>query len=87
MATKKNWDGRSRPSNDRYQKNYDEIFGKKENDELAECYKEAKRQTKERTKPLESFSEDLQESIHRRTYKIRKDHATDMSYENETKKK
>ena len=64
MATKKNWDGRSRPSNDRYQKN-----------------------KKERTDPLVNFSEDLQESIHRRTYKIRKDHATDMSYENETKKK
>ena len=87
MATKKNWDGRSRPSNDQYQKNYDEIFGKKENDELEESYKQSLKNKKERTDPLANFSEDLQESIHRRTYKIRKDHATDMSYENETKKK
>tara|TARA_R110000765_G_scaffold62082_1_gene120418 strand:+ start:309 stop:644 length:336 start_codon:yes stop_codon:yes gene_type:complete len=111
MATKKEkWDGRSRPSNDQYQKNYDEIFKKnlegsvinleesftskdfyeetqKENEELEESFKESQRQTKERTKPLASFSKDLQESIKKRTYAKRKDHATDMSYENESKKK
>ena len=53
MATKKivrtdNWDGRSRPADDKYRKNYDEIFGKRENDELAESYKESRRQQKER---------------------------------------
>ena len=79
MATKK--------ENDKYRKNYDEIFGKKENDELEESYKQSLKNKKERTDPLANFSEDLQESIHKRTYKIRKDHATDMSYENETKKK
>lgn len=70
----------------------EELYGQKENDELAESYKESQRQTKERktkerTKPLASFSKDLQESIHKRTYVKLKDHATDMSYENETKKK
>tara|TARA_R110000737_G_scaffold340207_1_gene362840 strand:- start:4 stop:261 length:258 start_codon:yes stop_codon:yes gene_type:complete len=63
MATKK--------ENNQYQKNYDEIFGQKEIKELEESYKEARRQTAERTK---------------RTYKKLKDHATDMSYENESKK-
>jgi len=110
MATKKNnWDGKSRPSDDLYRKNYDEIFKKnlegtvinveesfiskdfldqaeREKKELEESYKESKRQTRERTKPLASFSKDLQESIHKRTYKRRKEHATDMSYENESKK-
>ena len=39
----------------------------KEKKELAECYKEAKRQTKERTAgPLDSFSEDLKDSIKKR---------------------
>jgi hypothetical protein len=49
------WDGRSRPSNDLYKKNYDEIFKKdfleeseKEKKELEESYKESVRQTKER---------------------------------------
>jgi len=62
-------------------------YGEEENEKLKESYKESQRQTKERTKPLASFSKDLQESIHKRTYNKRKDHATDMSYENETKKK
>jgi hypothetical protein len=49
------WDGISRPSNDLYKKNYDEIFKKdfleeseKEKKELEESYKESVRQTKER---------------------------------------
>jgi len=53
MVTKKivradNWDGRSRPSDDKYRKNWNDIFGKRENDELAESYKESRRQQKER---------------------------------------
>ena len=68
-------------------KKLEKKYGQKENEELEESYKESQRQTKERTKPLASFSKDLQESIHKRTYDKRKDHATDMSYENETKKK
>ena len=31
-----------------YKDNYDRIFGKKENEELEESYKESRRQTKER---------------------------------------
>ena len=79
MATKK--------ENNKYQKNYDEIFGQKEIKELEESYKESVRQTKERTDPLKNFSKDLQESIKKRMYKKIKDYATDMSYENESKKK
>jgi|TARA_R110000824_G_scaffold29681_1_gene98556 hypothetical protein len=62
----------------------EKLFGQKENEELKESFKESKRQTKERKqKALENFSKDLQESIHKRTYKKFKDHATDISYENE----
>jgi hypothetical protein len=44
------WDGVSRPSNDTYDKNWQEIFGKKEIDELAESYKQSKLNKKERKK-------------------------------------
>ena len=40
---------------------------KKEKKELAESYKESKRQTKERTEvPLDNFSKDLKDSIKKR---------------------
>jgi hypothetical protein len=53
MATKKivradNWDGKSRPSNKAYDDSWNRIFGQKENNELAESYKESRRQQKER---------------------------------------
>ena len=52
MATKNvkadNWDGKSRVSNDTYRKRWDEIFGKKENDELDESLKQCKRNRQER---------------------------------------
>ena len=51
----KQWDGKSRVSNEKYRKRFDEIFngeeklyGQKENEELAESYKESRRQQKER---------------------------------------
>ena len=55
MATKKivkadNWDGKSRVSNDTYRKRWDEIFGKKEEEELAESLKQSKKNRKEHTK-------------------------------------
>ena len=67
MATKKivradNWDGRSRPADDKYRKNYDEIFGKKENDELAESYKESRRQQKER-KDNEDYLKEIKNKL------------------------
>ena len=47
---KEKWDGRSRPSNDLYTKNFDRIFGKKEKTlhEMAmEGYEEEKRMYEE----------------------------------------
>ena len=45
-----NWDGKSRVSNDTYRKRWDEIFGKKEEEELAESLKQSKKNRKEHTK-------------------------------------
>jgi len=44
------WDGISRPSNDTYAKNWQDIFGKKEIDELAESHKQSLKNRKEREK-------------------------------------
>ena len=44
----KDWDGISRPSNDAYTESWNRIFGKKENDELAESYEQSKLNKKER---------------------------------------
>ena len=63
MSSKKEkWDGRSRPVDDKYRKNYDEIFGKKENDELAESYRESRRQQKER-KDNEEYLKSLKDKL------------------------
>ncbi len=42
------WDGKSRPSDDKYRKGWDEVFGKKEKDELDASYQQSKRNKKER---------------------------------------
>ena len=42
------WDGKSRVSNDLYRKNFDEIFGKKEQDKLKESYEQSLKNKKER---------------------------------------
>jgi len=44
----KDWDGKSRVSNDTYRESWNRIFGEKENDELAESYKQSKLNKKER---------------------------------------
>ena len=44
------WDGVSRPSNDTYAKNWQDIFGQKEEEELKESYKQSKLNRKERKK-------------------------------------
>jgi len=67
MATKKivradNWDGKSRPSDDAYREGYERIFGKKENDELAESYKESRRQQKER-KDNEEYLKEIKDKL------------------------
>ena len=55
MATKNvkadNWDGKSRPSTDKYRDNYDDIFGKlqQEQRDLDESYRQSLRNKKEHT--------------------------------------
>ena len=47
---KEKWDGRSRPTNDLYKKNFDRIFGKKEkttSELLMEGYEEEKKMLEE----------------------------------------
>ena len=46
----KKWDGKSRIVNDLYRKNFNEIFGKKENDQLKESYEQSLKNKKERIK-------------------------------------
>ena len=49
MSSKKEkWDGKSRPSDDKYRKNYDEIFGKKEEEDLKESYKQSLKNKQDR---------------------------------------
>jgi hypothetical protein len=55
MDKKEKWDGRSRVSNELYRKNFDEIFGKKEQDELKESYKQSLRNKKERDENKEDL--------------------------------
>jgi len=43
-----NWDGKSRIVSNTYRKNFDEIYGKKEQNELKESYEQSKRNKKER---------------------------------------
>ena len=51
MKSKKSkWDGKSRVSNEVFRKNFDEIFGKREEDELKESYKQSLMNKKERVK-------------------------------------
>ena len=45
-----NWDGKSRPSNKAYDESWQRIFGKKEEEELAESLKQSKANRKEHTK-------------------------------------
>jgi len=57
MATKKEkWDGRSRPSNKAYDEGYERIFGKKEEEELKESYKQSLKNKKERDDYFDSKS-------------------------------
>ena len=49
MSKKEKFDGRSRPSNDKYRKRFNEIF-KQEQEELDESYKQSLRNREERIK-------------------------------------
>ena len=52
----------------------EELYGQKENEELEESYKESVKQTKERQSkgPLDFFSDDLKNSIKKRSKMIKK---------------
>ena len=64
MTDKKyKWDGSSRPSDNIYRKRWDEIFGKKEDDELKESYKQSLKNKKERDDKEKSVSELLREGF------------------------
>ena len=66
MATEKNkgtkWDGKSRVSNDLYRKRHEEIFGKREQDELNESYKQSLKNKKEREEN-EEYVKELQDKL------------------------
>jgi hypothetical protein len=47
-SKKEKWDGKSRPSTDKYRNNFDTIFGQKEIKELDESLKQSKANKKER---------------------------------------
>tara|TARA_R110002167_G_scaffold97971_1_gene258118 strand:+ start:416 stop:694 length:279 start_codon:yes stop_codon:yes gene_type:complete len=44
----KGWDGKSRPVTDKYRNRWEEIFGKKEDEELKKSYEQSKRNREER---------------------------------------
>ena len=52
------WDGKSRVSTDLYRNRWNEIFGKKEQDELKESYEQSLRNKKEREKIIEKENEE-----------------------------
>ena len=56
------WDGKSRVSNELYRKRHEEIFGKKEQDELKESYEQSLRSKKEREEN-EEYVKELQDKL------------------------
>jgi len=48
MKKKFKYDGRSRPADDLYRKEFDRIFGEKEQEELKESYEQSKRNKEDR---------------------------------------
>ena len=65
MSDKKfKYDGRSRPADDSYRENFDRIFGKKEQDELDESYKQSLKNREERIKKVEDpFGKSVKELL------------------------
>ena len=62
MSSKKEkWDGKSRPSTDKYRDNFDTIFGQKQIKELDESLKQSKANRKERE--LDKDSQDYVNSL------------------------
>ena len=64
MKKKFKYDGKSRPTTKLYKKNFDIIFGKKEQDELKESYKQSLRSKEERMKKVEDpFGKSVKELL------------------------
>jgi len=64
MVTEKKdrqWDGKSRPSTDKYRDNFDTIFGQKQIKELDESLKQSKANRKERE--LDKETQDYVDSL------------------------
>jgi hypothetical protein len=60
-SKKEKWDGKSRPSTDKYRNNFDTIFGQKEIKELDESLKQSKANRKERE--LDKEAQDYVDSL------------------------
>ena len=64
------WDGKSRPSDDKYRKRWDEIFGKKEDDELKESYQQSIKNKKERQANMQSDNQEIEEYLKELKHKL-----------------
>jgi len=64
-SKKEKFDGKSRPSTDKYRNNFDTIFGQKEIKELDESLKQSKANRKEREldKELDKETQDYVDSL------------------------
>jgi len=60
-SKKEKWDGKSRPSTDKYRDNFDTIFGQKQIKELDESLKQSKANRKERE--LDKETQDYVDSL------------------------
>jgi len=61
LSKKEKWDGKSRPSTDKYRDNFDTIFGQKQIKELDESLKQSKANRKERE--LDKETQDYVDSL------------------------
>ena len=57
-----NWDGKSRVVTDLYRERFDEIFGKKEEEQLKESYKQSLKNKKER-EDNEEYLKELKDKL------------------------
>ena len=67
---KSKWDGKSRISNKLFRKNFDEIFGKKEDDELKESYHQSIKNKKERQANMQSDNQEIEEYLKELKHKL-----------------
>ena len=67
---KSKWDGKSRISNKLFRKNFDEIFGKKEDDELKGSYQQSIKNKKERQANMQSDNQEIEEYLKELKHKL-----------------